>query len=150
VNVGQLRGILRDWPPQTQVTVRTIEKGEVCLTVDLTSADQHDAGNGAVSLLLVGDVDEASEGRATRDNEIGCVDLLTGEGVVYYPPGTKWVERADERGVWGPAAREGAPPRCTDGGRNHDMRGQSRCPQCGFEPALSAPPVAGDVDEASS
>lgn len=60
MNVGQLRGILRDWPPQTPVAVRTLEKGEICLTVDLTSADQHDAGNGAVSLLLIGDVDEAS------------------------------------------------------------------------------------------
>jgi hypothetical protein len=59
VNVGQLRAILRDWPPQTPVAVRTVEAGEICLTVDVTSADQHDAGNGSVSLLLVGDVDKA-------------------------------------------------------------------------------------------
>lgn len=60
MNVATLRSILRDWPPETQVAVRTVERGETCLTVDLTSADQYDAGNGAVSLLLVGDVDEAS------------------------------------------------------------------------------------------
>lgn len=60
MNVGQLRAVLRDWPPQTPVAVRTVEKGEVCLTVDLTSADQHDAGSGAVSLLLIGDVDQAA------------------------------------------------------------------------------------------
>lgn len=60
MNVGQLRAVLRDWPPQTPVAVRTIEKGEqVCLTVDLTSADQYDGGDGATSLLLIGDVDRA-------------------------------------------------------------------------------------------
>ena len=60
MNVAQLRSILRDWPPQTQVAVRTVERGEICLTVDLTSADQYDAGDGSVSLLLVGDIDGAS------------------------------------------------------------------------------------------
>jgi hypothetical protein len=28
-------------------------------------------------------------------------------------------------------------PRCADGTRVHDMKGQPRCPACGFEPTLS-------------
>ena len=61
MNVAELRSILRDWPPSTPVAVRTIEREEICLTVDLTAADQHDAGDGAVSLLLIGDIDQASQ-----------------------------------------------------------------------------------------
>jgi hypothetical protein len=58
VNVAELRRILADWPPQTPVAVRTVEKGEVCLTVSLTSADQLD---GAVDgLVLIGNLDEAA------------------------------------------------------------------------------------------
>ncbi len=59
MNAGQLKAALADWPDSTPVAVRTLEKGEVCLTVDLTSVDQHDAGKGCASLLLVGDVDQA-------------------------------------------------------------------------------------------
>jgi hypothetical protein len=61
VNVAELRRILADWPPQTPVAVRTVEKGEVCLTVSLTSADQLDASDGAVDgLVLIGNLDEAA------------------------------------------------------------------------------------------
>jgi hypothetical protein len=38
------------------VSVRTLEGGEVCLTVDLTSVDQYPDG----SLLLVGDLDRTA------------------------------------------------------------------------------------------
>jgi hypothetical protein len=56
VNAKQLREVLADWPEDTQVSVRTLEHGEVCLTVALTSVDQYEDG----SLLLVGDGDKAS------------------------------------------------------------------------------------------
>lgn len=56
VTAAQLRAAIADWPDDTAVTVRTVEHGEVCLTVALTSVDQYDDG----SLLLVGDVDQAS------------------------------------------------------------------------------------------
>jgi hypothetical protein len=56
VNAAQLRQALAEWPDETPVTVRTLEHGEVCLTVALTSVDQYDDG----SLLLVGDVDQTS------------------------------------------------------------------------------------------
>ncbi len=56
MNVKQLREALADWPEETPVAVRTLELGEACLTVSLTSVDQYDDG----SLLLVGDVDKAS------------------------------------------------------------------------------------------
>jgi hypothetical protein len=55
MNAKQLREALADWPDETPVAVRTLEHGEVCLTVDLTSVDQYEE-----SLLLVGDVDAAS------------------------------------------------------------------------------------------
>ena len=56
MTADQLRAALVDWPGDTPVTVRTVEHGEVCLTVALTSVDQYDDG----SLMLVGDVDAAS------------------------------------------------------------------------------------------
>jgi hypothetical protein len=56
VNVKQLREALADWPDETSVAVRTIETGEVCLTVDLTGVDQYADG----SLLLVGDLDHTA------------------------------------------------------------------------------------------
>lgn len=56
MNAKQLRDAIADWPDDTRVTVRTVEHGEVCLTVDLTGVDQYDDG----SLLLVGDVDAAA------------------------------------------------------------------------------------------
>jgi hypothetical protein len=56
VNARQLRETIADWPDDAPVVVRTLEHGEVCLTVALTSVDQYDDG----SLLLVGDVDKAA------------------------------------------------------------------------------------------
>src|SRR5687767_15532160 len=56
VTVKQLKDLIEDWPSNAPVTVRTVEHGEVCLTVTLTSVDQYEDG----SLMLVGDVDKAS------------------------------------------------------------------------------------------
>lgn len=56
MNARQLREAIADWDDDAPVTVRTVEGGEVCLTVALTSVDQYEDG----SLLLVGDIDKAA------------------------------------------------------------------------------------------
>lgn len=39
----------------------------------------------------------------------------------------------------------GTPPRCFDGARTHDFKGQRSCPVCGFTPALAYPGHARDA-----
>ncbi len=60
MNAQQLREAIAEWPDETPVAVRTLEHGEICLTVALTSVDQYDEGAGVASLLLVGDIDQAA------------------------------------------------------------------------------------------
>ena len=55
MKVSELIKLLEKVPAESEVTVQTVERGEVCLTVGLTDVEwSHQDG-----LVLVGDLDDA-------------------------------------------------------------------------------------------
>jgi len=57
MRVFELINLLEKVPEQSEVTVRTVERGEACLTVDLTDVEWSREDG----VMLIGDLDEVNK-----------------------------------------------------------------------------------------